>query len=119
MERWTEVQIRGCCKVKCGLWAGLLSEEKRGRVRSSEDSCLGEQTGGRIGMTGSFWILMLLVLLLLMLMKRRIHATVRKTEALQIGHEHQLCMTFEIINGLISQVVFGDPKTRRCPHLSR
>lgn len=57
-------------------------------------------------MTGSFWVLMLLVLLLLMMMmmERRIHATVRKTEALQIGHEHQLCLTFKTINGLILKV---------------
>ncbi len=41
------------------------------------------------------------MLVLLMLMERIIHATVRETEALQIGHEHQLCLTFKIINGLI------------------
>ncbi len=41
------------------------------------------------------------MLVLLLLMEMIIHATVRKTEALQIGHEHQLCLTFKIINGLI------------------
>lgn len=59
-------------------------------------------------MTGSFWVLMLLMLLLLlmmmMMMERRIHATVRKAEALQVGHEHQLCLTFKTINGLILKV---------------
>lgn len=46
MEGWTEVQVRRCRKVKCGLGDasrdGLFSEEKRGWVRSSEDSSLGE-----------------------------------------------------------------------------